>query len=913
LLRKITIALRIILSTVLLNGVLFLPVFTQSKIIVRPTIIQKKSPSVWFRSSQRLSRPKIGVVLSGGGGRGLAQIGVLRALERHQIPVDLIVGTSLGSVIGGLYSTGYSTTEIESIAVNTNWGELLSFTEETQRSDLFVGQKQTQQEGYFSIRFDGLEPIIPSSISGGQRLSNFFFYLTLQALYQPDSSFDNLKIPFRAIATDIISGKRVIIDHGSLAEAMRASITVPLLYSPIEKDSMSMVDGGLTSNIPVDVAKDLGCDIVIAVNSTSSMRGLNDLKAPWEVADQIMTIMMQESNKQQMKLADIVITPVTGDRIVSDFSGIDSLIRAGEIAGEQNIPAISDALGKLLQIQGQTTASESVQVTVNFDNETDDDEIKQGIFNDVNRNDLSLTRVQEYVNKFYGTGKYRDVEAEIVDSINQRNVNFHLTACRKINNVQFSGNTLLPNDRIKTEIDSCRGKYLTDPYITRAFENVISLYSQQGYSLARIESVHVDSSNGMLGFKIHEGKIADIRYVGNDKTRSYIIRREFPLEVGDVFNIDKASQGIVNIKSTGLFEYVLVDVQYKDDDPVIVLKVKEKSSELMRIGFHADDEHGIVGTIDSRDANFRGAWEDLGISARYGYRDRFVRAEYTVNRIFHSYFTFNLRGYFKSRDVFTYAYAPSASLERWDKLEEGKYRENKYGGTITFGSHFKRFGDVTAELRLENHQITSLSGAGYTPVRYQFSSIKIQSTIDTEDKFSFPTKGVYLQITFESASKKLGSDVGFGKLTAVYENYFTLLPRHTIRPRITFGFADQTLPVAEQFSLGGLNSFYGLREDDSRGRQIFLINAEYRFWLPFKLIFETYIKLRYDLGTISLEPIELKFNRFHHGFGTAIALDTPIGAATFGVGKCFFFQQGLPKSPIAVGPLLFYFSIGPNL
>ena len=912
-LRKITIASRIILSTVLLNSVLFLPVLTQSKIIVRPTIIQKNSPSVWFRSTQRLSRTKIGVVLSGGGGRGLAQIGVLRALERHQIPIDLIVGTSLGSVIGGLYSTGYSITEIESIAVNTNWGELLSFTEETQRGDLFVGQKQTQQEGYFSIRFDGLEPIIPSSISGGQRLSNFFFYLTLQALYHPDSSFDNLKIPFRAIATDIISGKRVIIDHGSLAEAMRASITVPLLYSPIEKDSMSMVDGGLTSNIPVDVAKDLGCDIVIAVNTTGSMRGLNDLKAPWEVADQIMTIMMQESNKQQLKLADIVITPVTGDRIVSDFSGIDSLIRAGEIAAEQNIPAISAALGKLLRVQTQTTASESMQVAVNFDNETDNDEIRQEIHNDVNRNDLSPMRVQEYVNKFYGTDKYRDVWAEIIDSINHRNVNFHLTACKKINEVQFNGNTLLPDDRIKTEMDSCRGKYLNDPYITRAFENVISLYRQQGYSLARIESVQVDSSNGILGFKIHEGKIVDIRYIGNDKTRSYIIRREFPLEVGDVFNIDKASQGIVNIKSTGLFEYVLVDVQYSDDDPIIVLKVKEKSSELMRIGFHADDEHGIVGTIDSRDANFRGAWEDLGIGARYGYRDRFVRAEYTVNRIFHSYFTFNLRGYFKSRDVFTYAYAPSTSLERWDKLEDGKYRENKYGGTITFGSHFQRFGDVTAELRLENHQITSLSGTGYTPVRYQFSSIKIQSTIDTENKFTFPTKGVYLQVTFESASKKLGSDIGFGKLTVVYENYFTPLPRHTIRPRITFGFADQTLPVAEQFSLGGLNSFYGLREDDSRGRQIFLVNTEYRFWLPFKLIFETYIKLRYDLGTISLEPVELKFNKFHHGFGTAIALDTPIGAATFGVGKCFFFQQGLPKSPVAVGPLLFYFSIGPNL
>ena len=101
------------------------------------------------------SRPKIGLVLSGGGARGLAQIGVLRALERHHIPIDLIVGNSLGSVVGGLYAAGYSTAQIESIAVHTDWSDLLSFSEETKRTDLFVEQKQSEQEGYLLIRFDG--------------------------------------------------------------------------------------------------------------------------------------------------------------------------------------------------------------------------------------------------------------------------------------------------------------------------------------------------------------------------------------------------------------------------------------------------------------------------------------------------------------------------------------------------------------------------------------------------------------------------------------------------------------------------------------------------------------------------------------------------------------------------------------
>src|SRR5204862_4246914 len=111
----------------------------------------------------------------------------------------------------------------------------------------------------------------------------------------------------------------------------------------------------------------------------------------------------------------------------------------------------------------------------------------------------------------------------------------------------------------------------------------------------------------------------------------------------------------------------------------------------------------------------------------------------------------------------------------------------------------------------------------------------------------------------------LGSEYSFGKIGVKYESYLTLLPRHTIRPRLIFGFADETLPIAEQYSLGGLGSFFGLREDDSRGRQLFVVNMEYRFWLPFKIIFETYLKFRYDLGTISAIPKELKFNSFRHG------------------------------------------------
>src|SRR5262249_6969473 len=157
----------------------------------------------------------------------------------------------------------------------------------------------------------------------------------------------------------------------------------------------------------------------------------------------------------------------------------------------------------------------------------------------------------------------------------------------------------------------------------------------------------------------------------------------------------------------------------------------------------------------------------------------------------------------------------------------------------------------------------------------------------------FPTDGIRLSLAYESAMKNLGSDVGYGKISASYESYIPLWSGHTFRPKFTFGYADATLPPAEQFSLGGLNSLYGLHEDDSRGIKLFLLNMESPYKLPFKLIFDPYARARYDLGTISEAPEELKLINFRHGIGFDIALETPLGPAAFAAGKSFFFRKDL--------------------
>lgn len=513
--------------------------------------------------------------------------------------------------MGGLYAAGYSTTQLESIAVHTNWSELLSFSEETKRTDLFVEQKQSEREGYLLIRFDGLQPIIPSSISGGQRLSNYFSYLTLQALYQPNPTFDDLKIPFRATATDLISGQRVILDRGSLAEAMRASITVPLLYSPLVKDSMAMVDGGLTSNIPADAARLSGCDVVIVVNSTSSMRKADQMNAPWEIADQIMTIMMQESNRRQLKLADVVITPVDTSRIVSDFSGVDSLIASGERAGEENIPRILSAIHAHTYASSNLSPDWLRNIVISSEGDPFPFEIQNQFSLVANRDSVSLDEIRQSLNAVVRTGHYSEVFAKVTETDSSTKVVFHAKRNLPITKIDFVGNKLVRTKSIENIVELLKGKDIDPNDLQSTMENILKIYREKGYSLARIDSLKVDYNSGAINFRINEGQIGQIRYEGNEKTKDYIIRREFPLDEGDVFSVDQASQGIVNIKSTGLFDYVLLDVRYEKEKPILILKVKEKSSELLRLGLHADDEHGVVSTVDIRDANFRGAWKTL--------------------------------------------------------------------------------------------------------------------------------------------------------------------------------------------------------------------------------------------------------------------------------------------------------------
>ncbi|HET9228185.1 MAG TPA: patatin-like phospholipase family protein [Thermoanaerobaculia bacterium] len=283
-------------------------------------------------------RPKIGLALAGGGAKGAAHIGVLKVLEEHHIPVDYIAGTSMGSIIGGLYAAGMSADELREVLLGIDWTDALS--DSPRRQDLNFRRKEEKTRYPFDleggVRKGGLR--FPSGLRTGQKLGLLLQQLTLRAGGTYD--FDDLPIPFRAVATDIRTGDPVVLGHGSLATALRASMAIPAVFTAVELDGLTLVDGGISNNVPVDVVRAMGADIVIAVDLRDP-EPEKEIASYLQVAAQLTRFLTQKNMEAQLAKADLVIRPdVTGYNTM----GFDKVAEICELGSRQALSQSAELL-----------------------------------------------------------------------------------------------------------------------------------------------------------------------------------------------------------------------------------------------------------------------------------------------------------------------------------------------------------------------------------------------------------------------------------------------------------------------------------------------------------------------------------------------------------------------------------------
>ena len=293
-------------------------------------------------ASPVLAQAKTCLVLGGGGARGAAHIGVLKVLERERIPVDCITGTSMGAIAGGLYAAGYDADAVEAVLKGIDWKDM--FRDDPSREELPMRRKEDELRFLGGIEL-GLKDgsiALPRGMIQGQKLQLLLRRLLLSAA-QLDN-FDQLPIPFRPIATDIISGEKVVFHDGDLAMAIRASMSVPGAFAPIRYRGKLMVDGGIVDNVPIDIARELGATRMIVVSVGEPLLPEEKLNSPFSIANQMLgTLMKRETDLQLASLdqdADVLLVPVMGDVGSADFHRSPEAVAAGVAAAEAALPAL---------------------------------------------------------------------------------------------------------------------------------------------------------------------------------------------------------------------------------------------------------------------------------------------------------------------------------------------------------------------------------------------------------------------------------------------------------------------------------------------------------------------------------------------------------------------------------------------
>jgi NTE family protein len=292
-------------------------------------ILALVSASAFAAVDPAATRPKIGIAFSGGGAKGCAHVGVLRVLEELGVPVDYAAGTSMGSIIGGLYAAGRTPDELERLMLEIDWADAL--TDKPGREQLAFRRKDDDLRYLPDIELGlgrgGLR--WPTGLRSGQKLNFLLRHLTLPVRTVND--FDQLPIPFRAVATDIGNGQMVVLDRGDLARALRASMAIPTVFSAVEYEGRLLVDGGVTNNVPVDVVRAMGADVVIAIDIGSPLTGEEEVGRSYlKILGQTLGLITRANMAPRLASADVVIVPDVASYGTLEFDAAREIVARGE-------------------------------------------------------------------------------------------------------------------------------------------------------------------------------------------------------------------------------------------------------------------------------------------------------------------------------------------------------------------------------------------------------------------------------------------------------------------------------------------------------------------------------------------------------------------------------------------------------
>ncbi|UCC78901.1 MAG: BamA/TamA family outer membrane protein [Candidatus Zixiibacteriota bacterium] len=822
------------------------------KIIIMPGYSPSQMHSFGLENDLK---PGIGLVLSGGGARGLAHIGVLKVLDRENININLIAGVSMGGVIGGLYSSGYSPEEIENIALSVNWRQLLSPS--PLRGSLLATQKGLPEKSIITIRFNKWRPVIPGAITSGQNLSQFLERLVARSGIRSSISFDYLDPPVRILCADFSTGDAVVLSSGNLAEAMRATLAAPVAFTPVDIGGKLLVDGGLVDPIPVSVFENARDFPVVAVNTTSELLPVSGEENVIEVADQTTTIMSMKKISESLDKADLTVTPNLSGITSTDFSDIASIISAGEEAARSAIPFIKELLVRFYMSNNGVSYRPVVGRRI-----SGLEVLPKTMFGALFLDSVVMSTADIKANLIAArsTGFLEDARAEVVRVDSGYFVDYVLNDCPRIDEISIDGATLFPEKTILDLIETRSGMVLNRRLLNSDIKRIESMYIDQGYNLARI-STEFHEEDRHLKFLIDEGRINELSIEGNFFTRDWVIKRHVPFDAGDFYTGDKAEQGVSDLYGTGLFETARFLAVPDSEGVSLVVRVNEKPSKMIRAAARYDNEYGAKALIDIVDDNVFGAGQQFFISTTMGEKRRSISVNFKADRIFKTYFTYRLQ----------FDYEELKRNRYVDHKYEGYNSQFRHGGELSVGRQISRLGTFSIVGKIRRYRWDE----PWLDERRTFDkgSIGFSSIVDTRDNISFPESGKYHVFELDFAGELTGEKVAYTRFYTSLESYYRINSKINFHPRISLGLSTNFMPYFDEFTLGGHQYFIGLFQDEILGEKLFSGELAVRYNLPGPF----FLHLKYDMGNIWSKLEHIRLSELRYSTGAGLSLKSPLG------------------------------------
>jgi NTE family protein len=843
------------------------------KIIIKPG----HSPSQLFSPDiANGSQPSIGLVLSGGGARGLAHIGVLKVLEREEIEIRVIAGVSMGGVVGGLYSAGYSPEEIERIALSVNWRELLS--PNPLRESLLATQKDMAEKSIIRIRFSNWRPVIPGAITSGQNLSQFLERLAARGGIRSSISFDYLDPPIRIVCTDLSTGEKIVLSSGNLGEAMRATLAAPVAFTPVDIGGRLLVDGGLVDPLPVSVLENVKNLPIVAVNTTSVLFPASGNENLLEMADQTTTIMSMRKINESMGKADFVISPDLKEVTATDFSDVALIISAGEEAAIEALPGIKTLLDEL-----EKSNNGDIYEPVTGWDISGLEVLPRTMFKTIFIDSTSMSRaaITANIDRATQTGYLESAYAEIIPRDSGFSINYILRDYPRIKEVSIEGATLFTEGSIYDLIESRPGNVLNKKTSISDIKKIESLYMDSGYSLARVK-IEFDDDSGRLNFIVDEGRINNLLIEGNELTRDWVIKRHIPFNPGDVYKGGQAEQGVSDLYGTGLFETARFLAVPDSQGVTLIARVDEKPSKMLRAAARYDNEYGARAFVDLVDDNIFGAGQQLFLSTTVGEKRRSVSLNFKADRIFKTYFTYRLR----------FDYEEFKRNHYIDHDYERYYPQYSHGGELSVGRQISRLGtmSIVGEIRRYHWDEPDVERRR----TFDKGSIGFRSTVDTRDNISFPLSGKYHIFEMEFAGELTGEKIAYTRFYTSLESYYKITGDINFHPRFSLGLSSNFMPYFDEFTLGGYQNFIGLFEDEILGDKMFSGEIAFRYNLPGPF----HLHLKYDMGNIWNKLENIRFSEMRYSAGAGLSMKSFLGPISVWYGRT---TNGLDALYISAG------------